>query len=161
MRAFLPTIILRHRKENLKKCSLRGLEIRSDMRFYTYPKVFPENLDGYVTLHMEGEELSYKDRDFGLFLMDSTWKYEEKMHTAMKKKKSLIYRKIPDRFKTAYPRVQTGCIDEKRGLATVEALYVALRVMKRDTQGLLDHYYWKDDFLELNKKAFALLAQSQ
>ncbi|PCI95681.1 hypothetical protein COB11_01475 [Candidatus Aerophobetes bacterium] len=79
----------------------------------------------------------------------------------MKKKKSLIYRKIPDRFKTAYPRVQTGCIDEKRGLATVEALYVALRVMKRDTQGLLDHYYWKDDFLELNKKAFALLAQSQ
>ncbi len=131
------------------------------MKFYTYPKTFPESLEGYITLHMEGEELSYKDRDLGLFLMDSTWKYEEKMHSAVKSKYPLIYRKIPNHFKTAYPRVQTGCIDEERGLATVEALYIALKIMQKDTEGLLDHYHWKEDFLELNKKAFALLEQSQ
>ncbi|MCP4508319.1 MAG: hypothetical protein GY826_18250, partial [Fuerstiella sp.] len=36
------------------------------------------------------------------------------------------------------------------GLATVEAVYAALRIMKRPIDGMLDHYYWRDTFLELN-----------
>ena len=52
MAPFLPTIILRHRKENLKKCSLRGLETHKDLKFYTYPQHMPENLTGYVMLHL-------------------------------------------------------------------------------------------------------------
>ena len=32
-----PTIIFRHRKENLKKCSLRFIEKRADCIFYSYP----------------------------------------------------------------------------------------------------------------------------
>lgn len=157
MRAFLPTIILRHRKENLKKCSLRGLETRNDLIFYTYPKELPKNLNSYITLHLEGKELSYEDRDYNLFLMDSTWNYEQKMHATIKEKFPLIYRTLPKYFKTAYPRVQTGCLDEERGLATVEALYIALKIMKKDAKGILDHYYWKESFLKINEKAFALL----
>jgi len=45
---FLPTIILRHRKENLKKCSLRGLEDR--MHFVQYPNEAIPDLTGYVVL---------------------------------------------------------------------------------------------------------------
>lgn len=131
------------------------------MLFYTYPKHLPENLDGYITLHMLGQELSKKDRKFGLFLMDSTWKYEEKMHKAVAASHTLNLRRIPSHFKTAYPRVQTGCVDETRGLATVEALYIALKILGRDTNSILDHYYWKEDFLKINEEAFALLDKSQ
>jgi pre-rRNA-processing protein TSR3 len=55
MSRFLPTIILRHKKENLKKCSLRGLEPREDLRFFTYPHKMDFSLDGYVMLHLGDE----------------------------------------------------------------------------------------------------------
>ena len=47
---FPPTLILRHRRENLKKCSLRGLESRSDMIFLTYPLSNLPNIDQYCIL---------------------------------------------------------------------------------------------------------------
>ena len=77
---FLPTIILRHRKENLKKCSLRGLEKRDDMKFYTYPQQMDFSLDGYVMLYLDenAPELSINDLSKGLFFLDSTWSYEKK-----------------------------------------------------------------------------------
>ena len=161
MHSFLPTIILRHRKENLKKCSLKGLEKRNDLVFYTYPITFPKDLNGYMMLHMLGEELTEKDQDKGLFLLDSTWRYEEKMRRYANQKAPLQLRKIPDIYRTAYPRAQTGCIDEKRGLATVEALYIALKILNRPTEGLLENYYWKDSFLKINEEAFALLDKSR
>lgn len=157
MFAFLPTIILRHRKENLKKCSLRGLESREDLSFYTYPNHFPPDLEQYVTLHFDGELLSEKDQKKGLFLLDSTWKYEETMHTYAKKHASLVYRSLPSHFKTAYPRAQTHCHEPTRGLATVEALYIAYKILKRPTEGILDNYHWKEQFLLLNAESFALL----
>ena len=36
------------------------------------------------------------------------------------------------------------------GLATIEAIYAAYRVLGRDTTGLLDGYHWAEPFLELN-----------
>jgi ribosome biogenesis protein Tsr3 len=32
----------------------------------------------------------------------------------------------------------------------VEALFLAHLILRRETEGLLDHYYWKQDFLEAN-----------
>jgi len=145
----IPTnIVLRHRRENLKKCSLRGLEPREDIDFYTYPRSPLPDLSNHILLTMEGPELSIEDASHGLFLIDGTWKYAEVMYRSLKTKP--IERTLPRHFLTAYPRKQTECIDPTRGLASVEALYLAYMITKRDTKSLLDHYYWKDEFLKIN-----------
>ena len=149
MNKFLPTIILRHRKENLKKCSLTGLENRDDLEFYTYPLKTPlPDLSNYVMLDFKGPELSLDDAHLGIFLLDSTWKYEKVMRKAIP---DLPKRSLPKNFRTAYPRKQTACDDPDRGLASVEALYLAHKLTGRPTDGLLDHYHWKDDFFTLNR----------
>lgn len=140
----LPTIILRHRKENLKKCSLRGLENRKDFSFFTYPKDNLPELDSYVILALGHEELTIKDSHFGLLLIDSTWRYAPKMLESIKNKKM---RSLPKGYKTAYPRYQTLCPEPGQGLASIEALYAAFLITNRDVTGLLDNYRWKEEFL--------------
>lgn len=143
---FSPTIILRHRRENLKKCSLRGLETREDMRFYTYPNNALPPLRGYLMLDFEAPVLTRADQAHGLFLIDATWKYAEVM--ARQIKEPILKRSLPKHYRTAYPRRQDDCSDPTRGLATVEALYIAYQILGRDTSGLLENYHWKDEFLQ-------------
>lgn len=145
-----PTIILRHRKENLKKCSLRGLESRSDFLFLTYPKNPVPSLKGYILLTMDAPPLTKDDHDKGIFLIDGTWKYAEVMFKSLPKPLECEFRSIPDHFRTAYPRYQTECSDPEKGLASVEALYIAFLQTGKDPTGLLDHYYWKEEFLKKN-----------
>lgn len=147
MAPFPPTIILRHRRENLKKCSLRGLEGREDLLFYSYPlKEIPFDLTSYVVLALDAPPLVEEDRDLGLFLIDGTWRYAEKMFASLPR--PFAVRSLPPFLRTAYPRRQEDCIDPTRGLASVEALYASYAILKRDTEGLLDHYHWKQQFLE-------------
>ncbi len=148
MQAFLPTIILRHRKENLKKCSLYGLENRADMQFFTYPKDSLPLLTNYILLDMNGPLLSKNDNDFGIFLIDGTWNYAKTMAKSIKE--PLIRRSLPSHIKTAYPRRQDSCDDPERGLASIEALFVAYTLLGRNNDGLLNHYHWKESFLNLN-----------
>lgn len=139
---FPPTIILRHNRENLKKCSLRGLESREDMVFYTYPlkRELPD-LSNYVVLALDAPPLTKEDAEMGLFLIDGTWRYAEKMFKGLKPPFEM--RSLPRDAKTAYPRRQEDC----RGFASCEALYLAYDILGRDTKGLLDHYRWKEAFL--------------
>lgn len=146
----LPTVVIRHRKENLKKCSLRGLETREDFRFFRYPMQEMPDLSGYIMLAMEGEELSEADAGAGLLLVDATWRYAAQMCAAIDREIILPKRTLPKKFRTAYPRTQTECPNPEEGLASVEALYLAFMITGRSTEGLLDHYYWKDQFLHLN-----------
>ena len=37
--------------------------------------------------------------------------------------------------------------DPPQGLASIEALYVAMKVLGFDDPSLLDGYHWKDEFL--------------
>ncbi len=145
---FPPTIIFRHHRENLKKCSLRGLEGREDLLFFTYPADKLPDLSNYILLTMDGSPLSEKDSAFGLLLLDGTWRYAERMRQQLQC--PLVERSIPNGFRTAYPRRQDDCKDPAKGLASVEALYIAYAVMGRDVRGLLDHYYWREKFLESN-----------
>lgn len=147
MLEFPPTVILRHRRENLKKCSLRDLERRVDLRFYRYPlnELLP-NLSQYVLLALDGPPLSEKDASLGLLLIDGTWRYAAKMSKILPP--SLAKRSLPFSVRTAYPRRQEDCEDPSRGLASVEALYLSYRILQRDTRGLLDHYHWKELFLK-------------
>lgn len=146
MTTFPPTIILRHRKENLKKCSLRGLEERADMLFYTYPltRNLPD-LSNYVVLALGAPPLTKEDADKGIFLIDGTWRYAEKMMKVVTAPFHL--RSLPATAKTAYPRRQEDCSDPSRGLASCEALYLSYCILGRNPEGLLDHYHWKNEFL--------------
>ena len=148
----LPTLILRHQRENLKKCSLRGLEKRSDFHFLTYPTATLPDLSNYVLLAMDGPSLTQLDANQGLFLLDATWRYAIKMRAFVEKAQgqNLQIRSIPSDFRTAYPRCQFDCPDPETGLASIEALYIAFMVTGRDPAGLLDHYHWKNEFLNKN-----------
>src|SRR5579863_2364045 len=142
---FPPTIILRHKRENLKKCSLKGLEQRKDMVFLTYPTSPLPDLTRYCVLTLDAPLLSIEDAHLGLFLIDGTWRYAEKMAKSVPE--PFIRRSLPSHFRTAYPRRQLDCPDPERGLASVEALYLAYSILGRNTEGLLDNYHWKEQFL--------------
>ncbi|MFN0065533.1 MAG: hypothetical protein ACKVOH_04770 [Chlamydiales bacterium] len=143
MKAFPPTIIIRHRKENIKKCSLKGLETRSDCIFLRYPLAQLPPLEGYCLLTLGAPELSEEDRNVGLLLIDGTWKYAEQMLGRLQFPPHIKKRTLPSNLKTAYPRKNNPC----GGLASVEALYSAYQILGRPIAGLLDNYYWKEDFV--------------
>ncbi len=145
----LKTIIIRHRRENLKKCSLLGLEKRSDMLFLSYPNPQLPSLSSYILLKVGAPPLSIQDKDSGLILLDATWRLAQTMEKEIHL--PVEFRSLPSHFRTAYPRRQTDCPDPERGLASLEALFIAYHVLGRPSDGLLDHYYWKNDFLILNQ----------
>lgn len=142
----LPTLIWRHRKENLKKCSLQGLEGHPHLRFFAYPTDPLPDLSSYIVLHVEGEPLSPLDADKGLLLLDATWRLSQKM--AAKLPQNLPKRSLQIPFATTYPRRQQDCPHPERGLASVEALYLAHLLLQKPLEGILDHYYWKESFLQ-------------
>lgn len=151
------TLIIRHKKENLKKCSLSGLEKRDDFHFLTYPLNQKYDFAGYLLLSLDERAplLAKEDLCFGLLFLDGTWNLAQKMERNIGSLSSLPKRSLPSHFKTAYPRKQTHCPDSARGLASIEAILVAYFLLGKDTQGLLDHYYWKDSFLVKNETFLA------
>jgi pre-rRNA-processing protein TSR3 len=152
MECTLPTIIIRHRRENVKKCSLRGFETRSDFQFFSYPDcsdALPD-LSQYVVLDIYGEPLSARDSGCGLMLLDATWRLAERMKRQLRALDRVPKRSIPKGFQTAYPRRQADCPNPEEGLASIEALWIAYRLMGKNGDFLLDNYYWKQQFFEKN-----------
>jgi len=148
------TIIIRHKKENLKKCSLKGLEKRDDFLFLTYPvfsdlkKISTFDFSNYVLLEMNAKELTNEDQNKGILLIDSTWRYVEKILKILPQ--DIEKRSLPKNYITTYPRKQTLCPDPTRGLASIEALYLAYLITKKETKGLLNNYHFKEAFLKTN-----------
>jgi pre-rRNA-processing protein TSR3 len=114
------------------------------MIFLTYPTSDIPDLGGYCVLTLGAPELSREDAHLGLFLIDGTWRYAEKMAKSLHA--PFVCRSLPSHVRTAYPRRQLDCPDPERGLASVEALYLAYSILGRSTEGILDHYHWKDQF---------------
>lgn len=155
MDSFLPTIILRHEKENKKKCSLKGLEKLQGFEFYSYPSKTYPCLKNYLILGFDGPILTKKDSSMGICVFDGTWKYAKKMFNIVP---GHHYRTLPKEFVTAYPRRQTDCEDPTRGLSSLEAIYIAYRILNRNCNHLLDDYYWKKEFLKKNVQCFLSLS---
>lgn len=151
MQLFPPTVVIRHRLENLKKCSLRGLEGRPDFAFFTYPYDKVPPLTNYVILTLDAPALTPEEAHCGLLVIDATWRYANKMIKPLLNQSQYLYRSLPSHYRTAYPRRQNDCPDPERGLASVEALYLCYHLLQRDTSGLLDNYYWKDKFIQMNQ----------
>lgn len=138
----MKTVILRHRRENLKKCSLRGLESNPDFVFYSYPTDILPDLSHYLLLKVDAPPLTLADKDRGLFLIDATWRLAEIMAKQLPWK--MEARSLPGGFKTAYPRKP----NPETGLSSIEALYLAHSILERPVETLLDTYYWKLDFIK-------------
>jgi pre-rRNA-processing protein TSR3 len=152
------TIVIRHQKEKLSKCSLRGLERRSDMLVLSFPLEEVPAFGGRILLTLGAPPLSQADVDTGLLLLDGTWRYAERMSAALARPlQETIPRSIPLGFVTAYPRAQTDCPNPTRGLSSIEALYIAYRLLGRDPTGLLKDYYWAAGFLAANAERWASL----
>ncbi len=142
-----PTIIVRHPKENPKKCSVLPLKGRADIVFRSYPARALPPLEGYIRLAADGPELSAMDAACGVLLLDGSWRWAEAME------RDFLH--VPPRslhgWRTAYPRVAKRGTDPGNGLASIEALYLAHHILGRPTAGLLDAYRWGDEFLKLNE----------
>lgn len=141
-----PTIIVVHPKERRSKCSVAPLRGRDGFVFWNYPRRGPESLAGYVRLGLGGPPLTPDDADHGLLLLDGTWRWA----AAMERDYADLPVRSLDAWVTAYPRKSKLFDDPDTGLATIEALYAAYVQMARPTAGLLDHYQWRESFLELN-----------
>ncbi len=140
------TVIVRHTRENPRKCSILPLRGRPDLVFLNYPIAEPPALEGYVRLAAAGPELTVADAGCGVLLLDGSWRWAGAM--------TRTFAQAPPRslsgYHTAYPRVSKQGTDPDNGLASVEALYVAYHLLGRPTAGLLDHYRWAEAFLRLN-----------
>lgn len=145
-----PTIVVVHPKERRSKCSVAPLRGREDFIFWTYPRRGPQPLDNYVRLGIGGELISPADAERGLLVLDGTWRWAEAMEADYAQ---VPVRSLP-RIETAYPRVSKMFDDPDGGLATVEAIYAAYRLIGRDATGLLDHYHWAKEFLSRNEHVF-------
>ncbi|MGZ0166991.1 MAG: hypothetical protein ACKVII_23960 [Planctomycetales bacterium] len=142
-----PTVIVIHPREKRSKCSVEPLRGKDDFIFWKFPDRGSEPIDGYVRLGIGGPELSADDASKGLLVLDGTWRLAQKMEP--------FYEELPVRtlpaWQTAYPRVSKVFDDPTGGLATIEAIFAAHTILEKDTSGLLDSYYWSEQFLELNR----------
>jgi len=143
---FPPTVIVRHSNENPRKCSILPLRGKPGIIILGYPVKDPPDLASYVRLAADAPELSPGDAASGLLLLDGSWRWAGAMTRAFEH----VTPRSLHGYKTAYPRVSKQGTDPDNGLASVEALYVAYRVLGRSTDGLLDHYRWREEFLRLN-----------
>lgn len=147
---FPPTIVVVHPRERRSKCSVNHLRGRAGFLFRKYPARDGEPLDAYVRLGFGGPIVGPDDADCGLLVLDGTWRWAERMERD--------YAEVPVRslpaVATAYPRVSATYEDPAGGLATIEAIYAAYRLLGRETDGLLDEYHWMAEFLERNRELF-------
>ncbi|MSR31913.1 MAG: hypothetical protein EXR99_10450 [Gemmataceae bacterium] len=144
--SFPPAIIVRHRKENPKKCSVIPLKGRPGIEFLNYPLQDKFSREGYIRLAADGPHLSTADVHLGILLLDGSWRWAG----AMEKDFSHVPPRSLSGFQTAYPRVSKLGTDPDNGLASIEALYIALRTLSRPLEGILDNYRWKAEFLYKN-----------
>lgn len=145
----IQTTILRHPKERLSKCSLEPLRGLEGYAFHRAKPGLEVDVGGKVVLAVDAPPLSESDRGHELVLLDSTWRLLPDLQKCLVGEP--IYRSIPGGFETAYPRVSKIGENPDGGLASVEALYVAIRMMGEDRIEMLKDYYWRDSFLEKNR----------
>ena len=139
------TTVIRHPKERIAKCSLRFLHDRPEMTFLRGRPGTHFDATGFLLLAVDAPPLSPADAGHPLLLLDATWRWLPQLRACVTG--APIERSIPGSLRTAYPRVSKVFEDPDAGLASIEALYVARRLLGDDDPSLLDGYHWKDQFL--------------
>jgi pre-rRNA-processing protein TSR3 len=149
-----PVTVIRHPRERISKCSLRHLHDRPEFTFHKATKGFSIDATGYLLLALDAPTLMPADVGHPLLVLDSTWRWLPELEGCLQGEP--IRRSLP-KVSTAYPRVSQVYEDPEGGLASVEAVYLAKRILGENDPSLLDGYHWKDEFLR-NVDAYGLLA---
>ncbi|MDR2512691.1 MAG: hypothetical protein LBD01_02690 [Puniceicoccales bacterium] len=137
--------VIRHASERLSKCSLTPLHGRAEITFLTAHGDMHFDATGFILLAVDAPPLSLADAGRPLLLLDSTWRLLPKLMRRLDG--APISRRLPTGVRTAYPRVSKTGTDPLGGLASVEALYLARKILGDDEPALLEAYHWRDAFL--------------
>lgn len=140
-------IVIRHPKENIKKCSLRFLHDKDGFEFHKANDNFSFDATGCILLEIDAPPITEDDKGKPILLLDSTWRLLPKIRN--KVYGNYIARSIPPSVKTAYPRISKIFADPD-GLATVEALYAAMRMAGNPDVSVLKHYPFAKKFMQIN-----------
>ena len=171
MRPFI--VAIRHPREKRAKCSLTPVEALPGTLFRRARPGFSYDGTGHLLLAPGAPEISPVDafataaeldafavsgrRHLAIaapdgrqlrpvLLLDSVWRLLPGVRAKIVG--NPVERSLPSWVRTAYPRSSKMTEDPECGLATVEALYAALRLMGMDCPELLDGYLWKEEFLK-------------
>lgn len=101
--AAMNVVVIRHPRENLKKCSLRHLHGRPNFEFLAASDGFSFDASGFTLLEIGAPEMSPADADRPVLLLDSTWHLLPRIRN--KVFGNFVSRSLPPSIKTAYPRV--------------------------------------------------------
>jgi pre-rRNA-processing protein TSR3 len=149
----IPVTVIRHAGERLAKCSLTPLHGRGEITFLWAAGDFRFDATGFTVLAVNAPLLRAADASRPLLLPDSTWRLLPKILRRLDG--SPVLRSLPAGAQTAYPRKSKIARDPDGGLASVEALYLAKKILGEDDPSLLENYHWHAQFLAANA---ALLA---
>ena len=138
-------LIYRHYKERKSKCSLQPFVGHEGFAFRTWRPDMEIHAPGHILLEIDAPPLSSADAPHSLLILDSTWRLLPRMRACVMGE--VLPRSLPRDLETAYPRQSKLEEDPVRGLASIEALYVALRLMGHRQDDLLDQYHWRKAFL--------------
>ncbi|MBE6412414.1 MAG: hypothetical protein E7036_07680 [Opitutales bacterium] len=139
--------VIRHPRENLKKCSLRHLHEHPNFTFHKAIDGFSFDATGFTLLEIDAPPISIEDANRPILLLDSTWHLLPKVRA--KVYGNFVPRSLPPSILTAYPRI-SKMHDDPNGLATIEALYSALRAIASPDVSILKDYCFAKKFLEIN-----------
>lgn len=166
------TVVIRHPKERVSKCSLQPLVGRRDLCFLKGKPQLQFVADGWIQLVPDGPVLTAQDGEMEeperihvedtmraagylpeglgltrrpLLLLDSTWRLLPSLERLVLGEP--MRRSLPEGIETAYPRHSKTGREPENGLASVEALYVARRILGDADPSLLEAYLWRDRFM--------------
>ena len=146
------TVIIRHPREYLPKCSLTPAESSGKfdgwLSFYLAKENFSMDVSGHIELAVDAPILSDDDAHRPLLLLDGNWRLVTKMRRCIEG--PTIRRSLPQHWTTAYPRKSADGSDPDNGLASIEALFAAQYELGFSMPELLEGYYWKEQFLAMN-----------
>lgn len=164
-------IIIRHPKERRSKCSLQPLRDRPGLFFFNARPGFRYDAGGHLLLAVDAPVVSPGDAELPaeermdvahrlaaqgvsgacdlrpLLLLDATWRLLPQVESCIENLDTSLPRSLPEELTSAYPRVSKISADPGSGLASVEALYAALRILGWRDDSLLDDYHWREAFL--------------
>ncbi len=145
--------VLMDHRENPHKCTIHPLKGRKDFHVRYFKGEGPiAAFQSDLLLHVGGECLSeWKEKTpSSIAVIDCNWKKVAGALTRVELPLPKLVR-IPDGFLTAYPRRNKEGKDPEAGLATIEALFIAAAFLGVWDETLLEHYYFRMAFLEMNE----------